>query len=176
MPDKGPVIKSGKFMYPSRMDQDSNANTDEDFDLWTLLGEAKETLEKARGNELKSYGMSSVEARALAVIHGIGNKATAAQMSRHMLRRQNTVAALLTRMKKKGLITRERDKKRKNIWRVSLTQKGENVYQQSLVRASLHEAMSALSETDKQQLSSHLREIRDAALKQLVRESAFVFS
>ncbi len=173
---KAPAIKSANSKYPTRMDENRNAIADEDFQLYTLLEEAKETLEKARGNELKGYGISSVEARALAVIHGIGNKTTAAQMSRHMLRRQNTVAALLTRMKKKGLISRERDKKRKNIWRVSLTQKGEEVYKQSVIRAALHEAMSALSETEKQQLSEHLREIRDAALKQLVRENAFAFS
>jgi len=138
---------------------------DVDFNLYRLLREATESVEKAREIELKSYGISLVEARALSVIHDIGDKTTAAEMSRHMLRRQNTVSALLIRMKRKKLITRERDKKRRNVWKVSLTQKGEIIYSKSIIRATLHEAFSGLSETEKQQLSSHLEAIHDAAAK-----------
>ena len=138
---------------------------DVDFNLYTLLREATESVEKAREIELKGYGISLAEVRALSVIHEIGNKTTAAEMSRHMLRRQNTVTALLIRMKRKKLITRERDKKRRNVWKVSLTPKGEIVYSKSIIRTTLHEAFSTLSETEKQQLSSHLGEIRDAAVK-----------
>jgi DNA-binding MarR family transcriptional regulator len=138
---------------------------DVDFNLYKLLREATEIVEEAREIELKNYGVSVVEVRALTVIHDIGNKTTAAEMSRHMLRRQNTVAALLIRMKRKKLITRERDKKRRNVWRVSLTPKGEIIYDKSIIRATLHEAFSTLSETEKQQLSSYLEQIHEVALK-----------
>ena len=158
------------------MDENINISIDQDFLLWTILSEARDTLLKARSNELRGHGISSVEARALTVIHEIGNKTTPAEISRKMVRRQNTVAALLTRMKKKGLVLRERDRKRKNMWKVSLTEKGENAYRQSMRRVSLHEAMFAFSENEKQQLSSYLKEIRDAAVRQLPGESTFLFS
>jgi DNA-binding MarR family transcriptional regulator len=73
-------------------------------------------------------------------------------------------------MEKKGLITKVKDSDRKNMWRVALTEKGQNAYRQSVKRESIHAAMSSLSEKERLQLGSYLEKLRDCALTQLVRD------
>ena len=78
-------------------------------------------------------------------------------------------------MEKKGLITKTKDVDRKKIWRISLTEKGQQAYRQSLERESIHATMSSLTENERQQLESHLRKVRDQALKLSVNEPTLPF-
>ena len=78
-------------------------------------------------------------------------------------------------MEKKGLITKVKDVDRKNIWKVSLTEKGGKAYRQSLKRESIHAVMSSLKENERQQLETYLRKIRDQALKLSVSEPTLPF-
>ena len=109
-----------------------------------------------------------VEARALFVIQAIEDKATAAKISRWMLRRHHTVSALLKRMERKGLIMKTKDPDRKNTWVISITEKGQNAYQKSNIRESLHEIMSVLSEEEHEQIESSMKKLRDQAIKHTV--------
>ena len=104
-----------------------------------------------------------------------GNDATPAEVSRRLFREHHTVGALLGRMEKRGLITRIKDSNRKNIWKVSVTKKGDNAYRQSIIRESIHEAFSVLSDKEHKQLESSLRKLRDHALKQLVNQPTIPF-
>jgi len=148
---------------------------DEDFNIWVLLYQARDAVFRAREKELSQYGITAMEAGALFVIQATSGKTTPAEISRWMFRQHHTVTALLSRMAKKGLITKARDSAKKNMWRVSLTKKGEKAYRQSIKRESIHTAMSALSENDRQQLGSYSRKVRDQALKNLVREPTLPF-
>ena len=150
-------------------------STGQDYNLWVLLHQAKDAVFKAREKELSQYGISAMEAAALFIIQAIGDKATPAEISRWIFREHHTVTALLSRMEKKGLITKVKDLDRKNLWRVSLTEKGQDAYRQSLNRESIHAAMSPLSENERQQLGSYLRKVRDQALKPSVSEPTLPF-
>lgn len=146
----------------------TSAYADKDYNLWVLLFQTRDAIFKVRNNELSQYGITIVEAGALFIIQAIGDKATPAKISQWMLRQHHTVTALLKRMENKGLIMRTKDPDRKNTWRVCLTEKGENAYNQSNIRDSLHAVMSVLSENEHEQLEEYLMKLRDKAIKHAI--------
>lgn len=149
--------------------------TDRDYIVWALLNQARDTLRRVRDNELNQYGISATESQVLFTIRDIGDVVTPAAISRRVYREHNTVTALLSRMEKKGLIKKVRDKERKNRWIVSMTEKGKETYRQSTKMKSIHEVISILSDKEQEQLETYLRKIRGHALKQLTKESVISF-
>jgi DNA-binding MarR family transcriptional regulator len=149
--------------------------TDTDFIIWALLNQTKDTLFKVRGNELNQYGISATESQVLFTINDLGGKTTPAAISRRVYREHNTVTALLGRMEKKGLISKVRDRERKNIWRVDMTEKGKDVFRQSIKMESIQRVISILSDIEQKRLETYLRKIRDNALKQLTKEEVISF-
>lgn len=149
--------------------------TNVDFIIWALLNQTKDTLFKVRGNELNQYGISATESQVLFTINDLGGKTTPAAISRRVYREHNTVTALLSRMEKKGLISKVRDRERKNIWRVDMTEKGKEVFRQSIKMDSIRRVISILSDIEQKRLETYLRKIRDNALKQLTKEEVISF-
>ena len=140
---------------------------DEDYVLWALLNQATDAMHKARQKELDQYGVSSADAGVLFVIQAIGERATPAEITRWLLREPHTVSELLSRMEKEGLVSKTKDLEKKNLVRVSMTEKGRQVYQQSTKRKSIHKMMSCLSEEERQQLMASLEKLRNRALGEL---------
>ena len=153
----------------------SNLHADKDYNLWVLLHQTRNAILKIRDKELRQYGISTREASTLFNVQAIGDTATPAEIARWAFREHHTVSALVKRMEKKGLITKVKDVDRKNIWRVSLTEKGEKAYRQSLKRESIHAVMSSLTENERKQLEIYLRKVRDQALKLRVSEPTLPF-
>ena len=139
----------------------------EDYITWVLLLQTRDVLFQARKNELSQYGISPEQAAVLYILHTIGYRPTPTDISQRMLRKPHTVSALLSRMERKGLVSRTKNSIRKNLVRVELTEKGHEAYSQLIKRESIHKIMSSLSEEDSQQLKSYLRKLRDEALKEL---------
>ena len=148
---------------------------DKDFNLWVLLHQARDAVFKAREKELSQYGITTMESGVLFIIQRLGDKATPAEISRWIFREHHTVTSLLSRMERKGLITKARDLDRKNMWRVRVTEKGQKAYRQSVKRESIHMAMSPLSENERKQFESILREVRDESLKYSITEVTLPF-
>ena len=145
----------------------NSLSVDKDYTLWVLLLQARDVALKLRQKELRRYGISPEEAGVLFILHTIGNTATPAEISRWLLRKHHTVLGILGRMEKAGLIRKMKDSVRKNLVRVSLTEKGQQAYYQSIRIESIREIMSSLSEEERQQLNSCLQTLRDKALKGL---------
>ena len=143
----------------------TSGNIDKDYILWVLLDQTRDTIFKLREDELSQFGATVVEAGVLFVIQRLGDKATPAKISQWMLRQHHTASALLKRMEKKGLIKRTKDPVRGNTWIISLTEKGENISNQSSIRDSLHAVMSVLSEKEQEQLYKYLVKLRDNAIQ-----------
>jgi len=150
-------------------------NTDEDYELWVLLYQAKDAVEIARDKELRSYGISTMQAAVLFIVQAIGNKATPAEISRWIFRKHHSVSGILNRMEKAGLVSRVRDLDKKNLVRVALTEKGQQAYRDSLKRESLHNIIASLSKEKRQQIRLCLKELRDTALKQVGNEFKLPF-
>lgn len=140
---------------------------DKDFSLWVLLRQAGHTVYQATEKELSQYGISPEEAGVLSIVGALDNKATPTEISRWLLRKPHTVSGILSRMEKKGLIRKTKDLVRKNLVRVTLTEKGQQAHYQSTKIESIGKIMSCLSEEEHQKLISCLKTLRDRALKQL---------
>ena len=142
----------------------SHSSDDRDYILWVLLCQARDAVFKARNKELSQFDISAVQAAVLFVIKTIEEEATPTGISRWLLRQPHTISTLLTRMEKEGLVTKAKNLGKKREIKITLTEKGEQAYGQSLKRESIREVMSYLSEEERQQLSSSLEKIRDKAL------------
>ena len=70
-------------------------------------------------------------------------------------------------MEKEGLVTKHKDLERRNLVRVSLTEKGREAHHYSLRRESIHDIMSCLSAAELMQLRAYLDRLRDRALEEL---------
>jgi DNA-binding MarR family transcriptional regulator len=143
---------------------------DKDYNLWVLLHQTTDAVIKARQKELDQFDISFIEVGVLVVIQAIGEKATPSEISRRILREPHTVSALLNRMEKRGLVRKTQDLDRKNLVRVSITEKGRQAYDKSTRRKSIRKIISSLSEEERQQLRSCLEKLRSEAFKGLIVE------
>ena len=141
------------------------SNVDEDYSLWVLLHQVRDTMFAAREEELRPYGSSPMQAAVLFIIQAIGSEATPAEIARWLLRRPNTISDLLNRMERAGLIRKTNDLARKNMIRIAITEKGLQAHNDSMKLESVHRIMSCLSKEECQQLRSYLERLRSEALK-----------
>jgi DNA-binding MarR family transcriptional regulator len=143
---------------------------DEDYNLWVLLHQTTDAVIRARQKELDQFGISFIEVGVLVVIQTIGEKATPSEISRRIFREPHTVSALLNRMEKRGLLRKTKDLDRKNMVRVTITEKGRQAYDKSTRRKSIYRMISSLSEEERQQLRACLEKLRNKAFKELTVE------
>lgn len=141
---------------------------DQDYTLSWLLMYVRHALDKARSKELRSLGLriTPEQAAVLFVVKATGPKVTPAEISRWLLREPHTVSSLLDRMEKAGLLRKVRDLERKNMVRVVLTRKGQQVYLKSSKREVYHRVMSSLSKKERQQLGSYLIILLDKVMRE----------
>lgn len=139
--------------------------TDEAFNLWVLLQQAKDAVYNARDKELSQYGISPREAATLRAITMIGKSATPTKLAEWVYRRPPTILGILRRMQKKGLLKLTKDVKVRNVVRISLTPRGKRIYEDAKKRESLHSIFISLDEKTYRQLELGLIQVRDNALK-----------
>ena len=145
-------------------------STDRDYQLWSLIRQKRDTISKARGKELSQYGISGVQSSILftiLLIEQVGAVATPAEITRWQFREPHTISTLLTRMECEGLVSKVKDLERKNLVRVTVTEKGLRQYELARKRGSIHHLLSVLTTEERQQMSYTLRKIRDNALHDL---------
>ncbi len=140
---------------------------DEDFGMWWLILRTRRAMHKVRSSELNEYKITAEEAAALFAINTIGNGPTPTQISRFLLREPHTIVMLLQRMQKNGLVAQAKDTKRKNLTRVTITEKGREAYVKSMVRKSIHNIMSVISEDEQQQLKVIMMKLLNKSLEEL---------
>jgi MarR family multiple antibiotic resistance transcriptional regulator len=141
--------------------------TDKYYSLWLLLILVKDAIHRARQQELRQVGITSSEAGILFYAQALGNRATPAEISRHLFKRPHGISTLINRMEKKGLVRKVNDLDRKNLVRVELTAKGQQAYNHASERAVIHRIISSLPKKEIQQLSSSLEKLRGRAFDEL---------
>lgn len=133
----------------------------EGYKLFFLLRQTAEAIHKLRENELRKFDITPQQALALVCIYSLGNTATPAELSRWLYREPNSITILLNRMQKLGLIKKRADSKRKNVIRLSLTNKGYEAYKQSIEFQTFYTIINILPERKRKQLYSLLTTIRE---------------
>ncbi len=143
------------------------SDQDKYHDLWLLLTHTRYAVFRAREKELQRYGVSPEQVGLLFVVQALGEKATPAAISRHILRQPHTVSALVDRMAKSGLVQKVKDMERKNLVRVVMTEKGKKSYQLSTKRGPIHRIMSVLDEDESKKFKATLEKLMDRARKEI---------
>jgi len=143
------------------------SNSNQYYELWVLLQQASDAMFEARENELREYGITAMQAAVLYIVKAIGDEATPAQVSRWILRKPHSVSGILQRMEKAGLVKKTKDLTRRNLIRVTMTDKGRQALSQSMKRKSFQRILSSLSENERQQLRAQLRTVRNKGLKEI---------
>lgn len=148
---------------------------DQDFDLWGLLFQTRDVIYSARGEELRPFGITVMDAAVLFFIVYLGDKATPAEISRWLFRKHHTISGQLSRMEKKGLVTLTKGILGKNIITVSLTDKGRGALKQAGARQTHHNIFSSLDSKERKQLWSILMKLRRTALSTITTEDTHFY-
>ncbi len=140
--------------------------------LWFLLARTRDAVYRARQKDLSESGLTAEQSFVLSIVQslvnqGMADKVTPAEISRQMFRESQSVSELLQRMEREGLVAKVKDLKRKNMVRVELAKKGRDQFEASISAASMARIMSHLSSEQREQLTTCLTIIREAALDEL---------
>ncbi|NLE95689.1 MAG: winged helix-turn-helix transcriptional regulator [Dehalococcoidia bacterium] len=138
---------------------------DRDQALWLLLEQTRNAIYKARELELEQYGVSTVQAGVMFVIHTMGGRTRPADIARWLVREPHSISGLLSRMERDGLIQRIPDPDRKNSVSIILTDYGRDTCLRTFQRESVKQILVCLEDDDRKQLMHSLVKLRDRALR-----------
>jgi DNA-binding MarR family transcriptional regulator len=141
--------------------------SDADHDLWMLLTHTRYAIYRSREKELLRYGVSPEQVGVMFIVQALGSRATPSVIARFILRQPHTVSALIERMVEKGFVKKDHDLDKKNLVRVSLTDKGQKVYEFSTKRGPIHRIMGVLSSDERTQLQGILGKLHQQARKEI---------
>lgn len=156
---------SQAVLSPSDMQHRKN------YSIWVLLQQAKDSMLDVREYNLNKINLSNTEASILSIIqlieHTPNLKPTPSEISRWLVREPHTISSLLSRMGKKGLITRTHDTERKNQVIVSISEKGYEKLRSSMEDTSIDAIFGHCSEAEMSSLFKCLLLLRDNSLAYL---------
>ena len=156
--------------YPSRNEtMEDWPTTDKLYNLWWKIDLMWRAFHKARRRELSQYGITTEESSVLVAIDAIGSNATPLEISRWILRESHSTSELISRMEKKGLLSKARDLKNRSQVRVTITDKGHEALQMVSKRQSVHDILSSLSNEEREQLDSLVEKIWASSLEEMGR-------
>ncbi len=136
---------------------------------WNQLVTVMLIWERARNLELAKVGINMVQAEVLHCVKTAKEPLTPMKLARMMHRQPHTVSALVHRMEAQGLLSTKRDLARKNWLRLSLTNKGESALKRWSSALVVPDALSCLSEKDREALQTVLQKLHRKGLE-LLRE------
>lgn len=144
----------------------SELRSDEFFVLWLLIAQAKDAVSKARHRELERFNINKERRAILWSVQNDGGKSTPVKIARQLFKELNSVSEMLRRMEKQGLVTISK-RAGKSSAIVKLTEKGEEIFNQSRHNEVDKRIFSVLSKKRRERLAADLWAIRNQALREL---------
>jgi DNA-binding MarR family transcriptional regulator len=139
----------------------SKAN-DPRIKLHALLDSTRETIQKAIKMELAQYQMSQSQVKVMHMLAQSEEGLTPGQLSESAIRELNSITTLINRMQKKGLVTKvKKDGDHKTY--VVLTDKGFDIYNNTVTERSITLIFDTLTDEEKSQLTSLLSKLQTKA-------------
>ena len=130
--------------------------------LHALLDSTRETIQKAVKLELAQYQMSQSQVKVMHMLAQNEEGLTPAQLSEFAIRELNSMTTLINRMQKKGFVKKfKKDGDSKTY--VILTDKGMDIYNNTVTERSIFLIFDTLSEEEKKQLTSLLSKLQSKA-------------
>jgi DNA-binding MarR family transcriptional regulator len=149
--------------------------SDKQYLLWLLLSQTRSAISRARQKKVGHY-LHPNQATALCTVWAYNGQATPAMLSRHLFLERHSVSELISRMEEKGLVTKTKDPERKNIVRISITEKGREVGRQIIQIDFIRRIISNLTEDQQDQMQTGLSILLQAALKEMGIDDLTAFS
>jgi DNA-binding MarR family transcriptional regulator len=126
---------------------ESNVFSNNDFDLYVLMDRAKATISRSCELEVATFGFTQEQASILDTLLRGNGSATISEIAEATVKQTNSVASLVDRMVKNGLLKKERPSK-SSKYIVSLTNKGKSSYEK-VTKNAVSMAFSELSVEEK---------------------------
>jgi len=149
------IVADAKHMSP-----------DEYFTLWVLIAQTRDAILRARERDYARYGISNERRAILYIIQNNGGRAGPVDIARSLFRELHSITEMLKRMEKDGLITRHQGSGRSKV-EVTLTEKGLDVFNQSLYNQTDKRIFSVLPKEDRDRLAQYLFTLRSKVLQDL---------
>lgn len=115
-----------------------------------------DALIKVRNRELRQYDINLEYKATLHAVRRLGGQATPGEIARLRCRRPHTISQVLKNMEKEGLVTRQQDKDRKNVVRISLTDQGEKITPQMIGSTTVSKVFASLTDAEKLKFQNYL--------------------
>ena len=128
--------------------------------LWGRLFLAAKVVERAREIELSHVNVSLIQAMVLYALKLSREPLTPSRLARMLCREPHSMSALIDRMEKQGLVEKKHDLSRKNLVRVVVTPKGEEVFQRQRSVNAVVNLTSTLTKEERQVLGTSVDKLR----------------
>jgi len=132
-----------------------------------LLKRTSDAIRTSRESELRKYNVTPEQVGVLTCIYNLGEEVSPADLTRWLSRRPSTISILLRRMENQGLIVKKSDSKKKNVIRLSLTEKGLEAYGYAIKADAFVNIFKVLSPEEQRQLWDLLKPLLDQALRSI---------
>jgi len=144
----------------------------EAFTTSVLLGQAWQTMYNTLESKLAKLDLTPQQAYVLWFCKYYPPPLTPAEIARMLFRKSQSIAGLLARMEKEGLVKRVPKRKGHPFTEVQITAEGEKRLRDGIkvILANAEKFMSSLSEEEDEQLRKLLRKVRENGLKELREE------
>ncbi len=139
---------------------------DDYYRLWLLLSQTRSAIFKVRHKKVGKY-LPPNQAAALISIWGRDGQITPALLARGLFLEPHTVSELIARMQQNGLVTKKKDRRKGNVVRIKITEKGREVCKKVMGQDLIRSYMSELSAEQRENLRESLRVLYKIALKEL---------
>jgi DNA-binding MarR family transcriptional regulator len=147
-------------------DTDIRPIADEYFILWIWIAQTKDAILRARERDYARFNISNARRAVLWSIQNNGGHATPVEISRQLFRELHSVTEMLKRMEKEGLIATYKSSGRSRV-EVKLTEKGLEVFNQSLHNETDKRIFTVLTKKERERLASYLWKLRGRTMKEL---------
>jgi len=139
------------------------------FTAWFLVSQTRAAITRVTEKELAKIGLTPEKAKVLWLCHDYPPPLTPAEMSRLMFRKSHSVAGLLDRMERDGLVRRVPKRKGHPFTEIQLTEKGRELVTpaKEVIVRFISELMAPLADEEVDQLRAVLTKLRESTLERL---------
>ena len=147
----------------------------DEYEFWKLWRRTCHLMVRARVTEVSRFRISPIQAGVLMFLKESTEPCTPSEISRWLMREPQAVSQLLDRMKKQGLVTKTKDSKRKNMVRVKMTEKGEEIYHGIRKIKICQKVLNNLTQAERETLWRALEKIQDMTIQELLKKNQLRF-
>ncbi len=143
--------------------------------LWEIFQNTSVLMNKVRQRELNQFGITLSSLSVLNMIVELGAAVTLSNIARQMGLEVHTVSAQLNRMVKEGWIEKSKNRGKRNLMSIRITDKGYEILDKTAGRKMINSIMSVLTDEEKHRLWQITNKIREQCIIELGRMSYDIY-